>query len=115
MTVSRVHTTKAHDTPKARSECSSDGRDGYLALRSLSFRRVLLTSSPRYNTYSFVCKTEAGFRRNKGGSCGAQQATKVVKPQMVRREGSRVCTGHQQAVLAEKEQHVNFAWPSEKQ
>lgn len=102
-TVRGIDRTKAYDTLKARGECGRDGRDGYLALRCLSFHWVLLTSSTRCNPYSSVCKTEAGFKRNKGGSCGAQQATKVVKPQMVREEGSRACTGHQQVVLAGRE------------
>lgn len=61
------------------------------------------SSSTRCNTYSSVCETWAGFRRNKGGSCGAQQATKVVKAQMVWGEGSCACTGHQQALLAGRE------------
>lgn len=61
------------------------------------------SSSTRCNTYSSVCKTEAGFRRNKGSSCGVQQATKVVKAQMVRGKGSCACTGLQQAVLAGRE------------
>lgn len=61
------------------------------------------SSSTRCSAYSSVCKTGAGFRRNKGSSCGVQQATKVEKTQMVRGKGSCACTGHQQALLAGRE------------
>lgn len=97
--VSRVKTTEEHNTSKAQCECSRDGHD-YLALQRLSLCRLLLTSSTRNNKYSPVCKTEAGFRGNEGGSCGVQQAMKVVKSQMVRGEGSGACSGHQQGMLA---------------
>jgi len=101
--VSGVNTTKAHDTPKACCECGRDKRDGYLAPHHHRFRWVLLTSSARCKAYSSACKTEAGFRKNKGGSCGAQQATKAVEAQMVWGEGSCVCAGDHQAVLVGRE------------
>lgn len=61
------------------------------------------SSSTRCNTHSSACKTGAGFRRSKGGSCGVQQVTKVVKAQMVRGEGSGPCTGHQETAGREGE------------
>lgn len=89
-----TYTTQAHDNPKAHHECGSDGRDGYLVPRRLGFHLVLLTSSTNIHLYA---KLRLGLGETKE-AVGMQQAPKVVKPRMVRGEGSHACMGHQQAV-----------------